>query len=271
MALGMGFHLMGHSLRIFLTLNICVLLTACLKNEPVTNESDVPKNFLEIQSDLYNLTSTQTPEDMKTSDFAYFSEKARFFTGQFQTVGYKTQQALSKVDDIFTTEDGTQVNLHKFKFLESMYKVDESGNATLDTQTEKDCRFARQPYSLWLESCDLQPFQDYYLYYLFTNEDIPYFFNYKKRQLTMQLPPLMVEKNNCFGNENCTINVTEVQFDIIFQEEGERKRQHILLWLTKDLPYLASNPKKCISTLLEHEGQKYPYDFCQELVNFVQE
>lgn len=262
---------MTHFLKITSILCVCVALTGCLENDPVTNDSDAPKNFLEIQSDLYSSTSTQTPEDMKANDFAYFSEKARFFTGQFQTVGYKTHQALEKNDDVFTTEDGTQVNLHKFKFLESVYKASESGEPTLDTQTEKSCRFARNPYSLWLESCDLQPFQDYYLYYLYTNENIPFFYNYKKRQLTTQLPPLMVEKNNCFGNANCIINVTEIQFDIIFQENGQRKRQHILLWLTKDLPYLASNPKKCISTLLEHQGQKYPYDFCQELVNFVQE
>jgi hypothetical protein len=260
---------MKYQLLILSTLSL--VLGSCLKNEPITNDSDKPINFLEIQKDLYNATNSETPEDIKLNDFVYFSENVRFFNGKFQTVGYKTHQALEKNDDTLVLEDGTQVPLHKFKFLESIYKVDEAGNATLDTRTEKPCRFVRSPYFLWLESCDLQPFQDYYLYVLYTQENLPYFFNYKKRNLQVKLPPLMVEKNNCFGNANCMINVSEIEFDIIFNESGKRKRQHILLWLTKDLPYLASNPKKCISTLLEHEGQKYPYDFCQELVNFIQE
>lgn len=256
---------------LFLLFIAPLFLSSCLKNEPVTNDSDIQKSFFEIQNELLNSVSAQTPEDIKLNDFLYFSESAKFYSSAPKILGYKTIDTLEKSEGQLTLEDGSIVPILNNKFLESSYKVNESGEPVLETRMERACRFARDPYYLWLESCDLQPFQDYYLYYLYTSEDLPYFYNFKKTQFSKKLPYLMEEKNNCFGNSNCTINITQVEFDIIFNKEGQRNRQHILLWLTKDLPYLASNPKKCISTLIEYQGQKHPYEFCQELVNFIQE
>lgn len=257
---------------------VVLVLGGCLDNEPLTNDSDQAISFFTLQQEIYEATSNTNPEQITinpntTGDFVYFSEKARFATAAFQAIGLKTHQGLEKNENTitYTEDDGTVivVPVFDFKFLSSSYKIEADGTPVLDVQKELVCSYAKTPYSLWLDSCDLPPFQDYYVYYLRSKQELPYFFNFKKRSLTMPLPALMAQEGRCFNLPNCTANITELEFDLIITKEGERQRQHIVLWLTKDLPYLASNPKYCINTLVEVDNQRYPYEYCKELVNFI--
>lgn len=257
-------------MRFFILGLLCTAMVGCLKNEPLTNDSDVSEKMSMIQNELSQATRGLNPNSMQVGEWALFQYYARLYTSPYQRTGYSAHQVLKKNYDTVDV-DGTLIDIAKIDVLETNYNEPENPDDTppISLQREWNCQFALPPYSMWANDCDLPPYQNFLLFYpLQTDDNLRYFYNFKKTFERVKLPRALVDENRCYNFTNCEYEATIIEFDLITYENGERKRLHVKNTFNNQLPYLASNPKQCISTLVEVGNQMHPYEICRELVNF---
>ncbi len=75
-------------------------------------------------------------------------------------------------------------------------------------------------------------------------------------------------KADCGGFPNCEIDVTQVKFDQIFEDEGKKEVRKYDIITSKDVPYVAMQLKNCMSGTIPVNGQPLPVTLCTRVKNF---
>ena len=87
-------------------------------------------------------------------------------------------------------------------------------------------------------------------------------------------PDLVRQQTNCLGLPNCQINVTKIQFDVVFTSYDETAHTTVKskviykIKLSPDVPYLSHLMDFCYMGMASSNNQKFPVEICYQTENF---
>lgn len=262
--------------KVLLLAFILLSVASCMEDKPLEDEKlGPPVEFLSMQQAFVDATAGVTPLNMKVGEYANFRSEARLYTGDFIQQGSDSSQVIDlgpSNDEIII--DGNAYPIQKSStVIRNFLPIQNDGDPLIEDPAfpakQWNCQFVKAPYYLWLESCELPPEQNLWIFQPIQVPTEPIFFSLAKYTGKQKLPKKMIDEGRCYGLPNCEMEVTYLEYDLVFHKsDGTRERRHYLTGFSKQLPYLASNVQTCFSTLYTHEGKKHPADICRVLIDF---
>ncbi len=249
MVLGLGLHLKRGALSCIL-----ILLLGCSEDSPTVER--VPTTADQINKAQQEALSLVDPLKIKKGEFAYFIETQEIYTGQqdpsislmeeesltvlerVEGPGYLEITVQKEVIDHLT--DGSPHSVFKDVFYVSTtpYSPDEPEDGEPDAPSDEP------------ENSQVQ------------------FFNLKVVDERISKPKKVIEKYPCATEDECSINVKKISYDVVFTDPAAPQTTKVETWLSSEVPYFSSILKNCYTTVVSVETARPLVRQCKSVLDY---